>query len=115
LAHLVFTISASNSRAPVHLLSTCENFRPKFWFTSETPLPSFGSDFGPLLPPPVTHNSTRKQFFAKLLGAVSMSALLPKLFGKSAAAGSTAVSSGSTARAFELRHDARAVARRDVA
>ena len=46
-----------------------EKIYPKFWFTSETPLPSFEGDFLPLRP--VTHNPSRKQFFSKLLGAVA--------------------------------------------
>ena len=91
------------------------NFLPKFWFTSETPLPCFGSDFGPLHPPLVTYNSTRKQFFAKLLGVVGTASVLPALSAKSAlAASNPPLGSKVTASKIKIAHDTRAIARRDV-
>jgi hypothetical protein len=91
------------------------NLLPKFWFTSETAQRCFGSDSGPIPPLPVTHTSSRKQFFGKLLGVVAATSFLPKLFAKSAALSGAAPMEGVAAakRSFELRHDARAVARRD--
>jgi hypothetical protein len=82
----------------------------------ETALPCFGSDFCPFLTVPVTHNPSRKQFFAKLLGAAAAASVLPKSIAKSAsAAAATVASSSSSNRAFEFRPDARAVARRESA
>jgi hypothetical protein len=63
----------------------------------------------------VTHNPSRKQFFAKLLGVVAAASVPSKMSAKSAsAAGATSSTApdASTCR-FEIRHDARAVARRD--
>jgi hypothetical protein len=62
----------------------------------------------------VTHNSSRKQFFGKLLGAIAASTVVTKAVAKPAAGdvGTTATVRPSSGR-FELRHDARAVARRD--
>jgi hypothetical protein len=66
----------------------------------------------------VTHNSSRKQFFAKLLGVVAASSVTTKLTAKSASplspAQIPAASSGVSGR-FEIRHDGRAVARADQA
>ncbi len=82
----------------------------------QTPLPCFGSDFGPFPPLPVTHNPSRKQFVAKLLGVSAAIGVAPQLLAKTDSTGSAAAakSASSTARKFELRHDARAVARRDT-
>jgi hypothetical protein len=66
----------------------------------------------------VTHNSTRKQFFSKLLGVVAGAGVLPKLFAKSTSSNlvsSTSAVSKPAGSPFEIRHDARAVARRDLA
>ncbi|WP_414663821.1 hypothetical protein [Horticoccus sp. 23ND18S-11] len=64
----------------------------------------------------MTHNSTRKHFFAKLLGVVAATSMLPKLFSQSvsaAATGTSGAAASTPAPQFKLRHDARAVARRD--
>jgi hypothetical protein len=65
----------------------------------------------------VNDTSTRKQFFSKLLGVVAATNVLPRIFAKSAASKSLpspAAALKSPAGAFEIRHDTRAVARRDV-
>jgi hypothetical protein len=65
----------------------------------------------------VTHNSSRKHFFAKLLGVVAATSVFPKLFAKTAPRAASAVfppTPGSRNRAFEIRHDPRAVARRET-
>jgi hypothetical protein len=60
------------------------------------------------------HNSTRKQFFAKLLGVVAATSFLPKVFAKSPRIAGAAVNGQAAGkRSFEVRGDARAVARRD--
>jgi hypothetical protein len=90
---------------------------PKFSFTIQTPLPCFGSDFGSIPSPPVTHNPSRKQFVAKLLGASAALSVAPGLFAKTDSSSSTAPATAgktSSVRKFEVRHDARAVARRDT-
>lgn len=92
-----------------------KNPAPKFWFTSETPLPCFASDFSSSLTRPVTHNSSRKEFFAKLLGVVAISSFFPRLFARSAVAtvdSPAADSTGTPALPFAVRPDSRAVARR---
>jgi hypothetical protein len=63
----------------------------------------------------VTHNPSRKQFFGKLLGAVTTASVLPKVLANSAAAPVAAAASPSpkAPRVFQIRADARAVARRD--
>jgi len=63
----------------------------------------------------VTYNSTRKQFFAKLLGMVGTVSVLPKLFAKSESSDTTSAASKPAASAFKIRRDNRTVARRDVA
>jgi hypothetical protein len=64
----------------------------------------------------VTHNSSRKHFFAKLLGVVAAAGVIPKLAAKTppsvSPVKSAAASNGVSGR-FELRHDSRAVARGD--
>ena len=66
----------------------------------------------------MTYNSTRKQFFAKLLGVVGTASVLPTLGAKTS---SSAIVPGKpeglrpAGASFEIRHDQRAVARRDVA
>ena len=61
----------------------------------------------------MTYNSTRKQFFAKLLGVVGASSVLPKLGAKSASPVEEPTAS-KPVTGFQIRHDLRAVARRDV-
>jgi hypothetical protein len=64
----------------------------------------------------VTHNSSRKHFFAKLLGVVAATSVFPKLFAQTPSpTPSASTASKSSGAAFQIRHDARAVARRDVA
>ncbi|MSU48589.1 MAG: hypothetical protein EXS37_05750 [Opitutus sp.] len=65
----------------------------------------------------MTHHTSRKKFFGKLLGVAAAATVAPKLFANSvpgASPASTPARSPSTGRAFELRHDARAVVRRDT-
>jgi hypothetical protein len=81
-------------------------------FTSETALPCFGRYSGLFPPLPVTQPSSRKQFFAKLLGAAAVSASLPQAVASSPA--SAATGQPAPARKIEVRSDARAVARRDM-
>ncbi|MDP3071571.1 MAG: hypothetical protein Q8N18_14875 [Opitutaceae bacterium] len=57
--------------------------------------------------------SSRKQFFAKLLGAAAASAALPGAMASSPGA-AVAAAPGRSARKIEIRADARAVARRDM-
>jgi hypothetical protein len=63
----------------------------------------------------VNHNPTRKQFFSKLVGVVAAAGAGSKLAAEtSEPASAPPVKPARTARsAFELRHDGRAVARRD--
>jgi hypothetical protein len=64
----------------------------------------------------VTHTSSRKYFFAKLLGVVAAASALPKLFAQTRSpAPSASTAAKSSGAAFQIRHDARAVSRRDVA
>jgi hypothetical protein len=65
----------------------------------------------------VTHNSTRKQFFAKLLGVVAATSVFPKLFANPVARtpSASAEPAGSSANTgFAVRHDRRTIARRDI-
>ena len=65
----------------------------------------------------MTYNPTLKQFVAKLLGVGAAASALPKLFAKSASSNTAALSSTGAQKArsvVEIRHDTRAVARRDV-
>jgi hypothetical protein len=66
----------------------------------------------------VTHNSTRKHFFAKLLGVVAAASVVPKLLAKSTVSAATRSPAGAGktgASAIEFHRDSRAVARRDLA
>jgi hypothetical protein len=82
----------------------------KFWFTTQTSRPSFGSDFD-FITSSVSHDPTRKQFFAKLLGAAAVASLAPKLVAKSSLTTAAAPVSSAPVR-FQLRSDTRAVTRR---
>jgi hypothetical protein len=66
----------------------------------------------------VTFNSTRKQFFSKLLGVVAAAGVWPKLAAKPEGGGRHVRHPTTAGRkpslSFEVRTDARAVARRDV-
>jgi len=63
----------------------------------------------------VTHHPSRKQFFAKLLGVVGATSVLPALLAKSGSDTTQPVKrSSKPSRGFEVRHDSRAVARRDT-
>jgi hypothetical protein len=70
----------------------------------------FRGDFSSFITRPVTHNSSRKAFLARLLGVTALLGSFPKLFAK--AATTSVITPDSNARPFELRPDARAVARR---
>jgi len=66
----------------------------------------------------VTHNSSRKQFFAKLLGVVAATSVTTKLVANSPSPAPTAQNSASSNRGagrFEIRNDARAVSRGEQA
>jgi hypothetical protein len=66
----------------------------------------------------VTYNTTRKHFFAKLLGVVGTASVLPALGAKTSSPTTTSPKPEGRMPAessFEIRHDQRAVARRDVA
>jgi hypothetical protein len=69
----------------------------------------FRGDFSSFITRPVTQNSSRKVFLAKLLGVTALLGCFPRLFAKTTA---SAITPDSNARPFELRPDARAVARR---
>lgn len=86
--------------------------RPKFWFTSETPLPSFKRDSRQIFPPPVTQPSSRKRFFAHLLGIVVAAPLGLKLFAKPAGDKLAGAARPATPGRIEVRGDPRVVARR---
>jgi hypothetical protein len=63
----------------------------------------------------VTHNPSRKQFFAKLFGTVAAVAAFPKLFAKSAPSVTTPSESAAAVKAelpVQVRPQTRAVARR---
>jgi hypothetical protein len=60
----------------------------------------------------VTNLSSRKQFFAKLLGVSAAFGVLPKLFAKTISVPSVRPAARSASKSFELRHDVRVVARR---
>ena len=64
----------------------------------------------------MTHNSTRKKFFAKLLGVVAAASVAPKVLAGSVSASekTPAMGNDGASRRFKLRPDARAVARRDA-
>jgi hypothetical protein len=64
----------------------------------------------------VTHNPTRKKFFAKLLGVVAAASVAPRILAESddATESQRATGKNRATRRFELRPDARAVARRDA-
>ena len=84
-------------------------------FTSETALPCFGRDSGFFLPLPVNQPSSRKQFFAKLLGAAAAASVLPKtIAGESSPVVAPVAGQPVPARKLEIRAEARAVARRDM-
>jgi len=57
----------------------------------------------------VSHDSSRKQFFAKLVGLAAAFAVVPKFLAKSTPAATTPVA---PAAPVDLRPEARAVARR---
>ena len=67
----------------------------------------------------MTHNPSRKHFFAKLLGVVGAASVLPKVFAKPDSSGGGTPAGlprgASSVPRFEVRHDTRAVARRDIA
>jgi len=59
---------------------------------------------------PVSHDPSRKQFFAKLLGLTAAFGFLPKLLAKSAVV--TRAPGSSPSRVVAIRPESRAVARR---
>jgi hypothetical protein len=66
----------------------------------------------------VTHNSSRKQFFAKLFGVAAVAAILPKALFRFARPQENAAANAGSARdasamPFAVRPDPRAVARRE--
>jgi hypothetical protein len=64
----------------------------------------------------VTHNPTRKKFFANLLGGIAAASVAPKIFAETSAGAQPAVDTAVKApRRLEIRPEPRAVARRDVA
>ena len=104
----MFLLITTHRKFPAQILVYKPNaaalFRKRYWSSS--------SFF------PVTYNSTRKQFFAKLLGVVGAASVLPALGAKSslsATAGGKPTGRRPAGSSFEIRHDQRAVARRDVA
>jgi hypothetical protein len=69
-------------------------------------------------PPSVTHHSSRKQFFAKLLGVAAAMIVFPKVIARSVLGAKAAPPSPSAPIAagpalFKLQADVRAVPRRD--
>jgi hypothetical protein len=64
-----------------------------------------------LLPFPVTQPSTRKHFFAKLLGVSAAARAFPKAQGNSPFANEPMASGGMTVTRFEARADAHSMAR----
>jgi hypothetical protein len=81
---------------------------PEFLFTSETPRPSFERDSNHSTVT-VSHDPTRKQFFAKLLGAATAVTVAPKLLAKTASSNPT---SAAPVAPVVVRSEVRAVARR---
>ena len=63
----------------------------------------------------VSHHPSRKQFFAKLLGVTAAVGFFPKFLAKSAATAAAAgpITGSSPRGSWEVRPDARAVARRE--
>jgi hypothetical protein len=60
----------------------------------------------------VTHNPSRKYFFAKLLGVVAAAGVLPKALAKPTVDAALPEKQSGAKKRFEVRHDERAVARR---
>jgi hypothetical protein len=87
-------------------------FPPKFWFTSGKAVPCFQSDSALFPTVPVTHNPTRKQFFAKMFGLAAAFSIVPKLLAKPFAGVSAAAGASGAAAPVVIRPDPRAVARR---
>lgn len=85
---------------------------PKFWFTTANGTRFFCGDFN-LFPSPVSHDPSRKNFLAKLLGLAAVAGIAPRLFAKSA---SSVIAPGATPSAapksFTLQSESRAVSRR---
>jgi len=79
----------------------------------QTALPCFDGDFRLFPTVPVTHNPSRKQFFAKLLGAGAVVGVLPKWFAARASTRGPNAAAKTPALPFAIRPDARAVARRE--
>jgi hypothetical protein len=98
------------------LISLHRGFPAEIFVYKRNGAPLFQERFRPLVSVPVSHNSSRKQFFGKLVGVVAASAVLPKLAAKSVTApiAATATPSNSVP-AFTIRRDARVVVRRDTA
>src|SRR4249919_212796 len=95
-------------------------FPRNFWFTRQTPVPCFWSDSALLPSAPVTHNPSRKQFFARMFGAAAALGVFSKLFAKAAvprvaASGQPAESVKTDSMPVAVRVEKRAVARRDGA
>jgi hypothetical protein len=82
----------------------------KIWFTTETAHPSFGGDSNHE-PRTVSHDPSRKKFFARLLGLFAVSSLVPKMFAKSFTPSTPAISPAKKTE-FQLRPAPRTVARR---
>ena len=82
-----------------------------FWFTTETALPFFQRDSDFNNANLVSHDSSRKQFFGKLLGLCAVVGLVPRLLAKTPItlpAESFAAATASTL----IRAEPRAVSRR---
>lgn len=93
---------------------TAEKIPPKFWFTSETRLPSFDRDSRHFLPlPTVTPHPSRKHFIAKLLGLAAAagagSEVIARVAGSKAP---TEVPPAARDGGVQVKRDSRTVARR---
>lgn len=62
---------------------------------------------------PVSHDPSRKQFFAKLLGTAAALSVAPQLMAKSSGTATAAAGAPAPASPLSIRPDVRAVARRD--
>ncbi len=86
---------------------------PKFWFTTERQRPSFERVFDLFHHLPVTPHTSRKHFFAKLLGLVAVVGVPAQLVAVSAAeVAESKTGRRVKVRGLEVRSDLRAVARR---
>lgn len=83
---------------------------PEFLVYNRNGAPFFDRDFNHFTPRPVSHDTSRKKFFAKLFGLIAVAGLAPKLLAKGAFGG--AKTAATPALPVAVQAETRAVARR---